>query len=77
MAPPSSHTAEYSRAERGGLTTSTYVSIGLVVLLISAALVAGQFMARVTAIESELRDVRVEVRQVRDILMGQPRGLAR
>lgn len=72
MAPPST-TAEHSRPERNGLSMSTYVNVGLVVLLLGAALTAGQFMARVQGIESELRDVRVEVRQVRDILMGQPR----
>lgn len=47
------------------LTPNSYVSLGLVVSLIVGALFYGKQLQRLDGIEEELRELRVEVREMR------------
>jgi hypothetical protein len=51
------------------LGQSSYVSVGLVITLVIGAMFYGRQLQRLDAIESQLRDVSAEVRDIRNYLV--------
>ena len=53
----------------GRLTTSTAISLSLVLTLLVGVLVAGRYLQKIDDVEKDMQELRVEVRQVREILI--------
>lgn len=51
------------------LTTSSAISLGLVLVLIAGAISYGRQAQRLDSIEGDVSEMRVELKQVRDILV--------
>ena len=57
-------------AEPGRLSTSSAISLGLVLVLIAGAISYGRQAQRLDSIEADVSEMRVELKQVREILIG-------
>lgn len=53
------------------LSASTAVSLGLVVLLLGAAVVYGRQSQQLDSLNSDMRELRSEVREIRTLLLRQ------
>ena len=51
------------------LSTSTAISLSLVLTLLIGTVVVGRYLQKIDDVERDLSEVRLEVRQVREILL--------
>ena len=64
-------TAITTETRTAKLTPSSAVSLGLVVLLLGAAVVYGRQSQQLDSLNSDMRELRTEVREIRTLLLRQ------